>query len=69
MASRCGLGQSSPNPILTSLRNFRNDYEKLVKENTNGMQPTFDIHGALDEGEKLQGRKSVIYAAEERDPK
>ena len=60
-ASRCGLGQTSPNPILSSLRNFRGEYEKLVRKNTDGMQPTFDIHKALAAGEELQGRKSVIY--------
>ena len=61
VASRCGLGQTSPNPVLTSLKNFRNEYEKLVKENKDGMQRTFDIHKALATGEELQGRKSVIY--------
>ena len=62
VASRCGLGQTSANPVLTSLKNFRGDYEKLVKENKDGMQRTFDIHKALATGEDLQGRKSVIYA-------
>ncbi len=62
VSSRCGLGQTSPNPVLTSLKNFRGEYEKLVKENKDGMQRTFDIHKALATGEELQGRKSVIYA-------
>jgi len=29
-ASRCGLGQTSPNPILTTLKNFRPNYEALL---------------------------------------
>ncbi len=62
VSSRCGLGQTSPNPVLSSLKNFRDEYEKLVKENKDGMQRTFDIHKALATGEELQGRKSVIYA-------
>ncbi len=62
VSSRCGLGQTSPNPVLSSLKNFRGEYEKLVKENKDGMQRTFDIHKALATGEELQGRKSVIYA-------
>ena len=62
LASRCGLGQTSPNPILSSLKNFRGEYEKLVRENSDGKQRTFDIHKALAAGEELQGRKSVIYA-------
>ena len=62
LASRCGLGQTSSNPVLSSLKNFRSEYEKLVSENKDGMQRTFDIHKALATGEELQGRKSVIYA-------
>lgn len=30
--SLCGLGQSAPNPVLTTLQNFRGEYEKHVKE-------------------------------------
>ncbi len=29
-ASLCGLGQSAPNPVLSTLRHFRKDYEALV---------------------------------------
>ena len=31
-AARCGLGQTSPNPILSTLTNFRHVYEGLLKE-------------------------------------
>jgi [NiFe] hydrogenase diaphorase moiety large subunit len=30
--SRCGLGQTSPNPVLTTLGNFRKVYEERIKE-------------------------------------
>jgi NADH-quinone oxidoreductase subunit F len=30
--SRCGLGQTSPNPVLTSLKYFREEYEAHIKE-------------------------------------
>ncbi len=30
--SICGLGQTSPNPILTTLRYFRNEYEEHIQE-------------------------------------
>jgi len=30
--SLCGLGQSSPNPIVSTLRHFRDDYLKLIEE-------------------------------------
>ncbi len=29
--SLCGLGQSAPNPVFSTLRYFRNEYEKLLK--------------------------------------
>ena len=31
-ASMCGLGQTLPNPILSSLRHFRDEYEVHIKE-------------------------------------
>ncbi len=30
--SLCGLGQTAPNPVLTTLRYFRNEYEEHIKE-------------------------------------
>ena len=32
--SLCGLGQSAPNPILSTLRHFRDDYLKLITDST-----------------------------------
>ncbi len=60
-ASRCGLGQTSPNPILTTLKNFKPLYEALVKKADDGMHPTFDIRAALGDAEQAAGRKSVLY--------
>jgi bidirectional [NiFe] hydrogenase diaphorase subunit len=31
-ASLCGLGQSAPNPVLSTLRYFRHEYEALIRE-------------------------------------
>jgi len=31
-SSLCGLGKTAPNPVLTTLRYFRNEYEALLKE-------------------------------------
>ena len=59
--SRCGLGQTSPNPVLTTLKNFRKSYETKVKKAVDGMQPTFDIRKALADAEKIANRQSVIY--------
>ena len=29
-ASLCGLGQTAPNPVLSTIRNFRNEYEQHI---------------------------------------
>jgi len=60
-ASRCGLGQTSPNPVLTTLKNFRPAYEALVKEETEGLQPSFDLDEALSEARVIAGRDSVHF--------
>ena len=60
-ASRCGLGQTSANPILTSIENFKPLYEALVKTNESGMNPSFDISKALKDSENIIERKSVIF--------
>ncbi len=57
--SRCGLGQTSPNPILTTLRSFRSEYEEKVKKVEDGMVPTFDLSEAVSDAEEIAGRKSV----------
>lgn len=57
--SRCGLGQTSANPVLTTLKNFRGTYDKLVKEDEHGFQPAFDLAASLRDAETIAGRKSV----------
>ncbi len=56
--SRCGLGQTSPNPILTTLKNFRPTYNALVKKRTDRMQPSFDLSAAVGAAEAIVGRRS-----------
>src|SRR5690348_1223308 len=34
--SLCGLGQTAPNPVLSTLRFFRNEYTELLQEDTYG---------------------------------
>ncbi|MBN1845233.1 MAG: NAD(P)H-dependent oxidoreductase subunit E [Sedimentisphaerales bacterium] len=55
-ASRCGLGQTSANPILTSLKNFRGEYTSRLIEPEKGMKPTFDIQAAVREAAAIAGR-------------
>ncbi|MFH2138716.1 MAG: NAD(P)H-dependent oxidoreductase subunit E [Candidatus Omnitrophota bacterium] len=59
--SRCGLGQTSPNPILTTIKNFRLMYEKIINKKADKMEPTFDIKAAIKDAEGIAERKSVIY--------
>jgi [NiFe] hydrogenase diaphorase moiety large subunit len=61
LASRCGLGQTSPNPILTTLQNFRQEYEKRLKPDAGGQSGTFDIQKALKTGEAIAQRTSVHF--------
>jgi [NiFe] hydrogenase diaphorase moiety large subunit len=60
-ASRCGLGQTACNPVLSTLKNFRSMYDALVKTDAQRFQPGFDIRAALADAEKVQGRPSEIY--------
>jgi len=53
--SRCGLGQTSPNPILTTLKNFRAEYEKRLRQDADFL-PAFDFREALSEASQLAGR-------------
>jgi [NiFe] hydrogenase diaphorase moiety large subunit len=59
--SRCGLGMTSPNPILTTLQNFPLVYSAMVKPSEDGIRATFDIQSAIDGARKLAKRRSYIY--------
>ena len=61
IASRCGLGQTSPNPILTTLKNFHSAYEALVSESPDGLQRAFNLDAALGAAEAIAGRASVHH--------
>jgi [NiFe] hydrogenase diaphorase moiety large subunit len=60
--SRCGLGQTSPNPILTTLEKFRSEYEKLLKAPEGEFRPSFDISAVLQDAQAITGRKSVHFS-------
>ena len=47
-ASRCGLGQTAANPILSSIKNFRYLYEEKVQKNKN-YDSGFDLSAAVRE--------------------
>jgi len=64
LASRCGLGQTAPNPVLTSLANFPEAYARLIADAPQPATflPTFDPQAAVRDGEAAAGRKSVLFA-------
>ena len=54
-SSRCGLGQTSPNPMLTTLQNFPQLYQQLLKTKDEG-RPAFDLQAAMEESCRVAGR-------------
>jgi len=59
--SRCGLGMTSPNPILSTLENFPLVYSAVTKDSEDGMKATFDIQSAIDGARHIAKRRSYIY--------
>jgi len=59
--SRCGLGHTSPNPILSTIANFPLVYSAMVKDHGDGLQTGFNIQNALDEARVIAKRRSLIY--------
>jgi [NiFe] hydrogenase diaphorase moiety large subunit len=55
--SRCGLGQTAANPILTTLQNFHGLYEALCKSEE--YIPPFDYEKAIAVGVEIAGREPV----------
>ena len=59
--SRCGLGRTSPNPILSTLENFPLVYAAMIRDSSDRTQPTFDIQSAIDEARSIARRRSYIF--------
>ena len=55
LANRCGLGQSAANPILTSIENFRNEYEAKIEKGKK-FDTRFDLNNAIQESSRAVGR-------------
>jgi [NiFe] hydrogenase diaphorase moiety large subunit len=61
MTSRCGLGNTSPKPVLSSIEHFPIVYASLTRESRDGLQASFDIQKALEESRRIAKRQSMIY--------
>lgn len=59
--SRCGLGMTSPNPILSTLQNFPLVYSAMTKPSKDRIRDTFDIQSAIDGARKIAKRRSYIF--------
>ena len=51
--SRCGLGQTAPNPILSTMRSFPHLYEARLRPEA--FAPRLDLAGALQDAVAIQG--------------
>ena len=66
LMSRCGLGQTAANPVISTLENFRPAYEACLsaEKAADVFLPSFDIQAALNNARSLIGRDSEIFAKE-----
>jgi [NiFe] hydrogenase diaphorase moiety large subunit len=53
--SRCGLGQTSSNPVTSTLASFRPLYEALVREDPRKFRRSFDLEGSVAEAARIRG--------------
>jgi len=58
-ASRCGLGQTSCNPVLTTMEHFTDIYEALVQNGGVELRRSFSLSEAVVDSERIVGRESV----------
>ena len=59
--SRCGLGLTACNPVLSTIANFRSLYDAIQKAPEDNHNASFDIYSALRDHEALAGRTSELY--------
>jgi [NiFe] hydrogenase diaphorase moiety large subunit len=55
-ASRCGLGQTAANPVLTSLESFPEAYAGRIAEGPDGTRRSFDLEAAVAESDAIARR-------------
>jgi [NiFe] hydrogenase diaphorase moiety large subunit len=55
-ASRCGLGQTAPNPIVSTIHNFRHLYEGRIRNADETYETGFDLDRAVAEANATVGR-------------
>ncbi|MDS4029746.1 MAG: NAD(P)H-dependent oxidoreductase subunit E [Candidatus Contendobacter sp.] len=64
VACHCGLGQTAPNPVLDSLDQFPEAWERRLR--STAFEPAFDLDAALEQARQLTGRSDPdAYLREE----
>lgn len=58
-ASRCGLGQTAANPILSCMKNFRHLYEEKIQKSKE-FDSGFDLNAAIKESTRATGRVTSL---------
>jgi [NiFe] hydrogenase diaphorase moiety large subunit len=59
--SRCGLGTTSPNPVLSTLANFPLVYSVVTRPADDGLQASFDIQSAIENARGIAKRRSFVF--------
>lgn len=59
--SRCGLGMTSPNPVLSTLENFPLVYSAVTRDSGDRLRATFDIQSAIDNARHIARRRSYVF--------
>ncbi|MEE8441940.1 MAG: NADH-ubiquinone oxidoreductase-F iron-sulfur binding region domain-containing protein, partial [Spirochaetia bacterium] len=57
LASRCGLGHTAPNPIVSTIKNFRHLYEGKIVNADETFETSFDLATSVAEANETVGRK------------
>ncbi|HRD67552.1 MAG TPA: NAD(P)H-dependent oxidoreductase subunit E [Candidatus Competibacter sp.] len=65
VACHCGLGQTAPNPVLDSLDQFPESWERRLR--STAYEPAFDLNAALDAARRLTGRDDPDAYLREQD--
>ena len=63
-ASRCGLGQTSPHPLLTTLDNFEDIYKNIVRKDVDYLSQ-FDLRFAVTDSCSVAQRTPDLGKLEE----
>ena len=62
--SRCGLGQTSPNCVVSAIKNFREAFERHLERNEHRdsvFRPTFDPLREVSQASAITGRSSELF--------